>query len=276
MFHIIRTPHLGPKSPKREKKKTRTKQTNKQKLHKIKTMASNGGKNNNDNYVFNSSNMNDCNVSRANIMNNVQQNIISTISQILHGDEHNYYTKSNINDQSNDTWNDPVPNNQHQQQQHQQQQQPIKKQDHSPINKLNNFVINANNYRTSNEQNNKNNVQSMQTYPPTRNHHFNAFNNGYTPILCQNQEQYQADYWPDKGIVKTSYKPQFMELIDFPGSWHLNENKLDLPTNNDRAIQLTRNQYFPNAHHTAQPPPPPPPSSGKNSMNVVYTLEKKN
>lgn len=231
------------------------------------------GTKNNDNYGFN--NMNECNVNRANIINNVQQNIISTINQILHGDEHNYYTKSNVNggnDHSTDLWNDSVAAvtaaaavsavGQ------QQTQQTPKKQDHTTttINKLNNYPnsnSNSNPHSNSNPSNQRstpdeNHAQlsnnSVNSFSNSRNH-FNAFNNGYTPIIYQNQEQYQADYWPDKGIVKTSFKPQFMDLIDFPGPWHLNESKLDLP-NGDRTLQLTRNQYFSNAHHA--------PASGKN------------
>lgn len=225
---------------------------------------------NNDNYGFN--NINECNVNRANIINNVQQNIITKINQILHGDEHNYYTKSNVNggnDHSTDPWNDSVAAvtvaaaSAVDQQQIQQAQ---KKQEHTAtINKLNYYPnlnpnphsnSNPNNYRSTPEENHvQSSNNSVNSFSNSRNH-FNSFNNGgYTPTVCPNQEQYQADYWPDKGIVKTSFKPQFMDLIDFSGPWHLNESKLDLP-NGDRTLQLTRNQYFSNAHHA--------PASGKN------------
>lgn len=209
---------------------------------------------NNDSYGFN--NINECNVNRENIINNVQQNIISTINQILHGDEHNYYTKSNVNgvnDHSTDLWNDSAATGQQQTQQIQKKQEQT-----TTINKSNNYPnsnSNPNNHRATPETNQiQSSNNAVNSFSNSRNH-FNAFNNGYTPIICPNQEQYQADYWPDKGIVKTSFNPQFMELIDFPGPWHLNECKLDL-SNSDRTIQLTRNQYFSNAHHAT--------ASGKN------------
>lgn len=229
------------------------------------------GTENNDNYGFD--NMNECNVNRANIMNNVQQNIISKINQILHGDEHNYYTKSNVNGVNDHLWNDSVADvtgavasaveQQQTQQTHNKKQEPT-----NTINKLNNYPnSNSNPNSHSNSNSNPNNYHSTpeENHVPSSNNsvnsfsnsrkHFDAFNNGYAPIICPNQEQYQADYWPNKGIVKTSFKPRFMDLIDFPGPWHLNENKLDLP-NGDRTLQLTRNQYYSNVHH--------PPAPGKN------------